>query len=445
MKQKGNLTEGSIVRGLLGFAIPLFFGQLLQQLYNMADAWVVGNFASNDAFAAVSMAGQLSFAVIGLFNGIAIGGGVVISRYFGAGDEEMTRKAVHTNFYLALAAAVLSTGIGYILVPYILRWMKTPESVMPEALNYFRIYFAGVATVILYNSCMAIMRAVGDSVWPLYYLMISSCVNVVLDLLFVAAFHWSAAGAAMATVISQALSVLLCVFRMSRSKGPEAIRLKELKFEKVMMLQVIRQGIPTGVQNSVISIGNLVVQSNINAFGAYAISGHGAFAKIEGVIFLPIMSMMMALPTFVSQNLGAKKYDRAKKGTVFGVAFGMVFAEILGVVLYLWTPQFIRIFVDSPEAVRYGTIHGRTVAFFFFFLAFSHCASGALRGCGKAIVPMITMLASWCGLRIVYVTIALKFFPVFRTISTAYPLTWAVSSLVFLVFLLRMDWEKAGV
>lgn len=443
MKGKGNLTEGSIIKGLAAFAVPLFLGQLLQQFYNMADAWVVGNFADNDAFAAVSLAGNLSFVVIGLFGGIAIGGGVIVSRYFGAQDEEKLAMAIHTNFLLGLIAAVLSTAVGLVLIPYLLRWMGTPESVMPEAQMYFRIYFGGVSTVILYNTCMAIMRAVGDSLHPLYYLIFSSIVNVVLDLIFVAGFQWGAGGAAVATVIAQGLSVVLCLLRMCRGTEAAAIRLSQLRFHGGMMAQVIRQGFPTGIQNSVISIGNLVVQSYINSFGAYAISGHGAFSKVEGIIFLPIMSMSMALPTFVSQNLGAGEYGRAKKGAAVGILSGAVMAELMGLLLYVWIPYALRMFVSYPEAIEFGTIHGRTVTVFFFLLAFSHCASGALRGCGKAVVPMITMLVCWCGVRIVYVTAALRFFPAFRTISWAYPLTWGLSSVIFLVFLVRMDWEKA--
>ena len=445
MKEKGNLTEGSIARGLIAFAIPLFLGQLLQQFYNMADAWVVGNFASNDAFAAVSMAGNLIFAVIGLFNGIAIGGGVVISRYFGAKDQEGVRTAVHTNFLMGLIAAVISTIMGLFLVPYILQWMKTPDSVMKEALAYFRIYFAGVSTVILYNTCMAIMRAVGDSLHPLYYLIFSSIVNVILDLVFVIVFRWSAGGAAFATVIAQGISVLLCLFQMRRGMGDMKIQVKYLKFNRFMMKQVIRQGVPTGIQNCVISIGNLVVQSNINAFGAYAISGHGAFSKVEGIAFLPIMSMSMALPTFVSQNLGAKEYARAKKGAALGIFFGAAFAELVGVLLYFLVPYALHMFVSAPEAIEFGIIHGKTVTLFFFMLAFSHCTSGALRGCGKSIVPMAAMLICWCGIRIIYVTAAVSVFPVFRTISWAYPLTWTLSSLILGAFLFRMDWEAARV
>ena len=209
------------------------------------------------------------------------------------------------------------------------------------------------------------------------------------------------------------------------------------------LLEVIKQGLPTGIQNAVISIGNLTVQTNINSFGSYAMAGVGAYSKIEGFVFLPIMSMSMSLPTFVSQNLGAKQYERAKKGSVFGILFGVVTAEILGVIIYFAAPSFLKIFVDTAESVSYGTIHAKTTALFFFLLALSHCAAGVLRGCGKAFIPMATMLAFWCGVRVVYVTSILKIIPKFQMISWAYPLTWSLSSIVFLIILFRMDWSKA--
>lgn len=308
-----NLTEGPIVKKILLFAIPLFVGQLLQQFYNMVDAWVIGNFADNNAFAAVSSAGSMTFLIVGLFNGISIGGGVIISKYYGAGEKINVVKAIHTNFLFGIISSVLSTAVGLALMPHILVWMKTPESVLPNSLQYFTIYFAGVSTVIMYNICMSIMRALGDSLHPLYYLILSSVINVVLDLLFVAVFGWGVAGAAIATVIAQGISVILCLIRMCRQEDYTRLDFKKLHFEKDMMIEVIKQGFPTGIQNAVISIGNLTVQTNINSFGPYAMAGVGAYAKIEGFVFLPIMSMSMSLPTFVSQNLGAKKIDRAKR------------------------------------------------------------------------------------------------------------------------------------
>lgn len=437
-----DLTKGSVPGGIITFALPLFLGQLLQQFYSMADAWVVGNFADNNAFAAVSSTGTITFLIIGFFGGIAAGGGVIISRYFGAKDKENVSKAIHTNFLLAIIASVLSTILGLLLTPHMLVWMGTPSSVMADARIYLQIYFGGVTTVIMYNICMSIMRSLGDSLHPLYYLLFSSIVNIFLDLLLVAhpSFRMGVAGAAIATVISQGLSVVLCLIRLCRTSDYTRLDFRKLHYHANIMRQVIRQGLPSGIQNAVITVGNLVIQKNINSFGAYAMSGQGAYSKIEGFVFLPIMCMSMSLPTFISQNLGAREYDRAKKGAVFGICFGMVTAEITGVLIYFFAEYVLRIFVDSPEAIAFGIIHARTVSLFFFLLAFSHCAAGVMRGCGRSVVPMVGMLLFWCGVRIIYVTLALKVFPVYQTISWAYPLTWSLSSVLFLAFLLKSDW-----
>lgn len=438
-----DLTTGPIGRGILAFAIPLFLGQLLQQLYNVADAWVVGNFANNNAFAAVSSTGSMTFLIIGFFNGVATGGGVVISKYYGAKNYEAVEKAVHTNFLFGIIASILATVVGLLMAPWLLTVMKTPDEVMPEAVTYLRIYFAGVSTIIMYNIGMAIMRALGDSIHPLYYLVLSSIVNVILDLLFVAVLDFGVAGAGVATVIAQGISAVLCIIRMCRDDGVGKLKLSLLRYYPDYMKEVIVQGLPNGVQNSVISIGNMVVQTNINSFGSYAMSGVGAYSKIEGFAFLPITSMSISLPTFIGQNLGAKKYDRAKKGAAFGIVSGVALAELIGVIVFLFAPQLLRFFVDVDEAVMIGRGHARRISLFFCLLAFSHCAAGVLRGCGKSIVPMITMLAFWCGVRIIYVTTTLHFIPDFSVISWAYPLTWSLSTIVFTLFLLKSDWVHA--
>ena len=394
----------------------------------------------NTAFAAVSSTNSLIFLMIGLFNGTAIGGGVVISRYFGAKDEKGVEMAIHTNVLFGLIASVLVTLAGLFLIPQMIKLMKVPEDVLPQSLLYFRIYFAGSATVILYNVFTSIMRALGDSIHPLYYLAFSSVVNVVLDLLLVAKFHQGVAGAAFATVLSQGLSMLLCLMRMRKSKDYTRISWKKIKWYPQMMKKVIQQGLPAGIQNSVISIGNVVIQTNINAFGEFAMTGAGAHSKIEGFVFIPITSMVLTLPTFISQNLGAKEYDRAKKGALFGILTSVILAEGIGLIVYVFSPQLIHIFAKSEEAVRYGVIQERIMTLFYGLMAFSHSATGVLRGSGRSIVPMVTMLGIWCGVRVLYVTIAIQIVPVFQTICWAYPLTWGLSSIVFLIYLLKSNW-----
>lgn len=437
-----DLTKGSIVKGILIFTIPLFLGQLMQQFYNLADAWVVGNYADNEAFAAVSSAGSLTKLIIGFFNGMGTGGGVIISRYFGAKDKENLERTIHTNFLFAVVASVFATILGLAFVRQMLVWMNTPDSVMGESMAYLRVYFGGVSTVIIYNMCMAIMRALGDSVRPLYYLIFSSFVNVGLDLLFVAGFHWGVTGAAVATVIAQGVSCVMCIVRMTRAEDDTRLQLKKLLFYPAILKEVVSQGLPTGVQNSVVSVGNIVIQSNINMFGAYAMSGHGAYSKIEGLVFLPITCLSQALPTFVSQNLGAGEYERAKKGSVFSIVFGILFAELIGILLFFGGETATRFLVNHEEAIRYGVINMQITAPFFFLLAFSHGAAGVLRGRGKSFIPMVTMISFWCFVRIIYVTIAVKIFPVYGTIAWAYPITWGLSSIVFLVILLRLSWKK---
>ena len=437
------LTSGSIPGSILRFALPLFLGQTLQQFYNMADAWVIGNFAENSAFAAVSSGGNLTFLIIGFFSGIGVGGGVVISRYFGARDKNSTQRAIHADFLFGLIASLVATVAGLTLVPWLLTLMNTPADVLPYSLQYFRVYFGAVTTIILYNICMSIMQAQGDSLRPLYYLFISSVANVVLDLLFVAVFHWGVTGAAIATVIAQGLSVALCLVRMCR-EPEEHLRLdfRKLYWDKEMMRRIIQQGLPTGVQNAVISLGNVVIQSNINSFGANAMSGQGAYSKIEGFAFLSVTSMSMTLPTFVSQNLGAGNVPRAKKGALFGTLTTMVAAEITGVLMYIFIPQLLRLFISDPEAIAYGIIHARVDTLFYCLLALAHCAAGVLRGCGKSTVPMVVMLSCWCVLRSIYVTVILRFIHEFRMISWAYPITWGVSCILFVFYLYRLNWER---
>ncbi len=445
MKSKSvDLLNGSIVRGMVEFCIPLFIGQLLQQLYNIADAWVVGNFAESNAFAALSSGGALSFFIVGFFGGMGAGGGIIISRYFGAGDDENIRKAIHSNVLFALICCVVATVIGITFVPAMLRIIDTPVEVLPYSLAYFNIYFGGISTLILYNVFMNIMRSVGDSYHPLMYLLFSSVLNVVLDVILVAGFGAGVVGAAVATVVSQGVSAVLCFIRLINIKDNTGVVIKDIfKWHPRMMKEILVQGLPMGLQNSVISIGNIVVQKNINAFGPHAMNGIGAYSKIEGFVFLPITSISMAIPTFISQNLGARKYDRAVKGARLSCITGVILAETIGLIFYLFSETAIGWFIKNPDDIAYGRMQVGVCAFFYCLLAFSHCAAGVMRGAGKSIVPMVTMLSFWCVVRIIYITIAIHFVPQFTTISSCYPLTWALSSIVFAIWLAVSDWPHA--
>jgi putative MATE family efflux protein len=318
--------------------------------------------------------------------------------------------------------------------------MDTPADVLPQSITYFRYYFCGALFTVMYNIFVGILHAVGDSRHPLYYLILSSGINVVLDLLFVAVFHWGVGSAAIATTVSQGVSAALCCLRLLRCDAPYRLRLKEVRFHWDSMKQIIRYGLPSGVQNSVIALANVVVQSNINSFGKAAMAGCGAYSKLEGFAFMPITCFTQALATFVGQNLGAKKHDRVKKAVAFGFVCCITLAELIGLAMYALAPEMIALFNDDPEVVAYGTRHLRTICLFFGLLAFSHCAAGTLRGAGKATIPMLTMLSCWCVLRVTYITLAVPLFNALETVSRAYPITWACSTIVFTIYLLKGNW-----
>lgn len=434
------MTEGSIYKKIIKFALPIFFGNLFQQLYNIVDSLIVGNFLGKEALAAISSTGSLIFLLVGLVGGIFSGAGVVISRYFGAGDTKEVERAIHTTIGFGLIAGTILTILGTLLAPQILTIMGTPESVLPNAVIYVRIYFAGVLTIVMYNTASGIFQAVGDSKHPLYFLIIAAITNVVLDLLFVVGFKMGIGGAAIATVIAQAVSAILAFRYLMRTKDVYRVSFKKVALHTDMLKQILQMGIPSGIQNSVIALANMVVQTNINSFDAVAVAGCGAYSKIEGFVFIPITSFAMSMTVFIGQNLGAGKYDRVKKGSYFGIAVSTILAEVIGILFFITAPTLVALFNHDPEVIGYGTLQARTIALFFFLLAFSHCAAGILRGAGKSIVPMMVMLACWCIIRVIYVTVTIHFIPSIQVIFWAYPLTWSLSSIIFFIYYLKSDW-----
>ena len=395
MRKQSSLTEGSIWKGMLLFALPIFLGNVFQQFYNAFDSWVVGRFLGDTALAAVSSSGSLIFMMIGFFNGVAMGAGVVIARCYGARDYTSMSRAIHTDIAMGLAAGALLTVLGVSFTPTILRWMGTPENVLPQSVSYFRYYFFGALFSVMYNIFVGILHALGDSKHPLYYLIFSTAVNMVLDLVFVGVFHWGVGAAALATTLSQGISALLCCIHLLRMDGPGKMRVHSRTLRTIL-----RMGLPSGVQNSVIALANLVVQSSINSFGSAAMAGCGSYSKLEGFAFLPVTCFAMALSTFVGQNLGAGNYSRVKKGVAFGIACSTIAAECIGIVSYLFAPQLIGIFNNSPQVVDYGARHMRIICLFYCLLAFSHCIAGIMRGAGDTVSPMWISLFTTVGLRL---------------------------------------------
>ena len=434
-KGQVSLTEGSVAKGMLVFAVPIFFSNLFQQLYNAVDSLIVGNFLGGNALAAVGSSGSLIFLLTGFVNGVSLGAGVLIARHYGAKDSEALKRTVHTTVALGIAASVVLTVLGVLFTPQILRWMGTPEDVFVNSVVYFRVYFLGSTAVVLYNIGASILQSVGNSRSPMYYLIAASLLNVVLDLLFIGVFHFGVGAAALATIISQAASAFLAFRKLTLSREDYGVRWRQVRFHGATLRAVVAQGVPSGVQNSVISLANVIVQANINSFGAQAMAGCGAYSKIEGFAFLPVTCFSMALATFVSQNIGAAKLDRVRKGMRFGLITSPLLAEGIGLAIFGLAPLLIGAFNNEPDVIAFGVQQARTVALFYCLLAFSHCCAGILRGLGRPTVPMVVMLAIWCALRITYITVVLRLIPDIGVIFWAYPLTWSISSALFAWYL----------
>lgn len=434
------MTEGTIWRILIRFALPLFLGGLFQQLYNTVDSWVVGHYCGDNALAAVSSSGSLCFLLVGFFQGVFMGGSVIISRSYGAQDHEKVDKSIHTLVVFSLVLGAVLSVLGVIFTPTLLRWMGTPENVMPNSVLYFRIYCAGMMALVLYNTATGIFQALGDSRHPLYYLILSSFANVILDFLFVAVFHWGTAGAALATVLGQLLSAVMAFAHLMSGRFVVKVQWNKLRPDPQIMRQIFQLGLPSGVQNSVIAIANVVVQSNINAFGDFAMAGCGSYSRIEGFVFLPITSLTMAMSTFIGQNLGAGKRERARSGARQGVLMTILFAELVGIIFFAFAPQLIGLFSPTPEVVAFGVRQARVETLLFCLLGFSHACAAILRGAGRPVIPMIVMLLVWCVFRIVYIMVMVRVIPDITVLFTAYPITWGISSLLFLITLKHNDW-----
>ena len=439
------MTSGAIWKRMILFALPLMLGNLFQQMYNTVDSLIVGRFVGSSALAAVSSSGSLIGMLIGLLSGISSGAGVIVARHFGAQDKEGLHRTVHTIVAFGLVAGVIMTAVGVLLSPQILVWMGTPDSVMVESVEYLRIYFCGSLPFMMYNVFVGILQAVGDGRHPLYYLIASSIINLGLDLLFIEGFDAGVGGAALATVISQVVSALLCLAQLMRTKEDYRVDLKAIRFQKDILWQVIRVGLPSGVQNSIIAFANVIVQSNVNAFGEMAMAGYGAYAKIEGFGFLPINSFTLALTTFVGQNLGAMQHERTRKGARFGILMTVTLAEAIGVLVFLFAPQLIALFDPTPEVVAFGVGKARTAALFYCLLAYAHSVAAVLRGAGRAVIPMAIMIAIWCGVRVAFLSITIPLTHSIQMVYWVYPLTWGISCVLFFLYYKKADWMNTRI
>lgn len=442
LKQKGLMIDGVIWKQIFLFSIPLLLGNLFQQLYNAVDSIIVGNYIGSQALAAVGSSAPVINLLISFFMGLSIGAGIIISRYYGARNIDGLQEAVHTSLAITFIAGIAMTFIGVLLSPYILQWVGTPDDVMSSSVLYLRIYFLGILSVMTYNMGSGILRAVGDSKNPLYFLIVSSIINVILDFVFVVYFHMGVAGVGWATLIAQTVSALLTLALLIRTKAEYRVSIRHIRLHKHMVYEIIRLGLPSAVQNAIVSFSNVIVQSNINAFGSLAMAGCGSYTKIDGFAILPVMSYSMALTTFTGQNIGAQKYDRVKKGAKTGMIMSILTTICITILLLLLGPNVLAIFSQDQRVIEYGLYMMHVLAPGYIFLAISHALSGIIRGAGVTTIPMVVMVCCWCGLRMAWILISVPLFHDIGVVFLGWPITWIASALWLFLYYKKGNWLK---
>ena len=439
-----DMTEGSIIRHLITFAFPLLIGNIFQQLYNTVDTWVVGNYVSNEAFSAVGTVGPIINMLIGFFLGLSSGAGVVISQYYGAKKYDRVQDTVHTAILMTLILAVIFTFLGIGMAPFMIRFMKTPESVIPESTAYLTIYFSGVIGLMLYNIGSGILRAIGDSQRPFYFLVVSAVLNTVLDLVFVLAFDMGVEGVALVTVLAQCTSAVLVIITLMRTDACIHLSWRKLKIHWNMMKKIIRVGIPAAIQMAITSFSNVFVQSYINHFGADCMSGWTAYGKIDQLLFLPMQSLALASTTFVGQNLGQNQVERAKKGVSISFALSVVSTLIVMIPVLIFSGPLVAFFNDKPEVIEYGTLFLRWITPFYILCCVNQIYSGALRGAGNSRAPMVIMLLSFVVFRQIYLFVVANFISnTVLPIAMGYPAGWLLCSALTYIYFKNVKLSKS--
>ena len=440
-KKTRDMTQGTIWKHLLAFALPLMIGNLFQQLYNTVDSIVVGQFVSKQALAAVGSTTSIINMLVGFFSGVSVGAGVIISQRFGAKDPEGVHKAVHTTISLTLIIGLIGTVVGIVLAPIMLTLMKTPQDVFVEAKAYLQIYFGGISGLMLYNMGSGILRAVGDSRRPLYFLVFSSCVNIVLDLLFVLGFHMGVEGVAYATIIAQFSSAALIYFTLYRTHDVHRFQPKKLRIYPEMVRSIIRVGLPAGLQQALTSFSTVFVQGYINSFGTNCVAGWSCYHRIDQFILLPMQSISMASTTFVGQNIGHRDLERTEKGIRTAVMLSIVVTGILIGLVVIFCAPLIKIFNDDPGVVEYGVMFIRLISPLYLIICFNQIYAGALRGAGDAKAPMFIMLFSFVVFRQLYLAIGTQFINTEWFVGLGYPAGWAMCSTLQLLYYYKSKWR----
>ncbi len=442
-KRDVDMTEGPILPHLIRFAIPMLIGSLFQQLYNTVDTWVVGNYVSTEAFAAVGTVGPIINMLIGFFLGLSSGAGVVISQHYGAKKYEKVNQAVHTAIVMTLIMAIAFTFIGIAMTPHMIRMMKTPESVVPQSSAYLVIYFSGVIGLMLYNIGAGIMRAIGDSRRPFYFLVVSALLNIVLDLIFVLLFHMGVEGVALATVIAQGVSATLVVITLLRADNCIRLTPRKLRIHFDLLKQIIRVGIPAAIQMMITSFSNIFVQSYINYFGDSTMAGWTAYSKIDALMFMPMQALALASTTFVGQNLGIGQVERAKKGVRASLLMSFAATAICMIPVIIAAPQLVDFFNDDPAVIEFGAMFLRYITPWYILCCVNQIYSGALRGAGNSKMPMIIMLASFVVFRQIYLFIVANFISnTILPIAMGYPAGWLLCSVLNMIYYHSVPLDK---
>lgn len=430
-----SITEGVIWKQLLIFFFPLLFGTFFQQLYNTTDAIVVGKFVGKEALSAVGgTTGTLINLFVGFFVGISAGATVAISQYYGGKHKEEVSKAVHTAIALAIVGGTVIMLIGLIGAPTALRLMGTPDEIMPYSLVYIRIYFGGMIANLIYNIGAGILRAIGDSRRPLYFLMVSCFINIVLDITFVIVFHWGVMGVAIATVISQIFSACLVCLTLIRTNECYKLSIKQIRFHKEMLLKIVHIGLPAGFQSLMYSTSNVLIQSSMNSFGTNTIAAWTAYGKIDGIFWMTMGSFGISVTTFVGQNFGAGKTDRVRKGVRVCLIMAMSATVVMSLLLYFGGSYVYQLFTNDELVIEKGMDILRFLVPTFFTYVFVEIFSGSLRGMGNAFVPMLITSFGICALRVVWIFTAVPIKPEVNTVIFSYPLTWTVTSILFVFY-----------
>lgn len=444
MKKSTVMTEGSIWKKILFFSIPLILGNLFQQLYNTVDSIIVGNYIGSEALAAVGSSGSLINLLIGFCIGASAGAGVVIAQFYGAQDREGVRKAVHTTIAIAIAAGAVLTVVGIVATPILLKAMGTPQEVFDQASIYLKVYFGGILFSVVYNMSAGILNAVGNSKRSLVYLMIATTSNIFLDLLFVVVLKMGIVGAAIATDISQLLSCIFIILFLVRSEDVYRVKLKDIRCYDNLLGKILKIGLPTGVQNIVISLSNVIVQSSVNSFGAVAMAGFAAYIKVDGFNILPVLSFSMAATTFVGQNVGAGRLDRVKKGMYVSVAMGIIYTVCTGILLLTFAPQVIGVFTQNGKVVEYGVYIMKFFCPFYWMLGILHILAGTIRGTGKTMQAMVVFLFSLCIFRVLWIWGAMSVSHKIGGVMLGYPLSWLVGLVMILIYVWKGNWMPYG-